>query len=107
MAQRDGSRALDGKNPRRAGFRVCRTSASPDERVWVKIEVARPDQRASADRHLAEAVLVGAERLEDRPPQERAQVTLNNVAVGEREPDPIVGKHCRLADAKHGGIHRT
>jgi hypothetical protein len=64
-------------------------------------------KRAPTDRYLSETVCVGSERLEDGPPQERAEVPLDNVTVGQREPDSVVRDGCDLADAKHFGISTT
>ena len=93
--------------PRRAGARVGRTRAAPDQGIGIEVEIARPHERAPADRHLSETVCVGSERLEDGSPQERAQVPLDHVTVGQREPDSVVRGGFDLADAKHFAMHLT
>jgi hypothetical protein len=99
--------ALDLEKPWRAGARVRWTRPPPDERVGVEIEIARPHEGAAADRQLAETVGVRPERLEDGAPKERVKVALNNVPVGQCESDPVAGKRCRLADAKHCAVDLT
>jgi hypothetical protein len=66
--------------------RLPRCGAVPDWDVGVEVDVARPGDRAGPHDYPLEQRVVGAERLERRPPQERADVPIDDVAVRQREP---------------------
>lgn len=90
-----GGRALQSQDARRATTRIPRRGAAPDQDVGVEVGVSGPGDGTGPHGHLLEQRVLGAERLEDGPPQERADVALRTMS--SRRPD----SRCRATARTH------
>src|SRR5262249_44247766 len=69
-----------------------------DQYVGAQIDLPRPDDGAMIHTNLGERGRVGADYIENGADKVLGHVPLDNLAVGEGEPQPMPGKRFNLFD---------
>jgi hypothetical protein len=80
-----------------AAFRGWRST--PNDDIWAKVRPVRPDEGTRLDADLAEASLVGSNRVEDRPAKEPRKIALNDRAIRQRQTNSMAVESFDLSDS--------
>lgn len=78
---------------------MFRRSPAPDDCVWAQIGSVWPDDRALFHSYLPEDCRIGFKGIEDRPGHERCDISINNRAIAEREPESKLSEWDRLSNS--------
>ena len=104
---RRGGRALQSQDARRVKSGIPWRRAAPDQDVGVQVDASGPGDGAGVHGHLPEPSVVGAQGLEDRSPEKRVDVALDDIAVREREPKAMAVESGGAADPEHRAVDVT